>query len=341
MNLDDLKKQLESLETDLQNPKIFNLSAKLTGLQKEYQKTKKHVALLEKLEKVKKDIEETEKILREDQNEELLILAKEELEDLKKEKSNTEKEIEKLLTGKASDEERNVIMEIRAGTGGDEAALFAFDLYRMYSRFAERNKWQQEVLSSNRTGLDGLKEIIFRIAGKDAWHKLKNEGGVHRVQRIPATEKSGRVHTSTASVAVLPDATDTEITIRPEDIKVESYRSSGHGGQNVQKVETAIRIFHLPTGLIVSCQEERQQARNKEKAFKLLRAKLFVLEEEKKQKELGSNRKSQIGSAMRAEKTRTYNFPQNRITDHRLNKSWHNIAEIMDGDLENIVGSFE
>lgn len=341
MNLDELKKRLEELETDLQDPKIFNLPERAAELQKEYQKTKKHLALLEKLEKIKKEIGETKRMLKEDRDEELLVLAEKELEKLKKEKLDTEKETERLISGKEDNEERNIIMEIRAGTGGDEAALFAFDLFRMYSRYAERNGWQQEVLSSNRTGLDGLKEIVLRIAGKDAWQKLKNEAGVHRVQRIPVTEKSGRVHTSTASVAVLPEATEKEITIKPEDLRIDTFRASGHGGQNVQKVESAIRITHLPTGLIISCQEERSQARNKEKAFKLLRAKLFVLEEEKKQKELGSNRKSQIGSAMRAEKIRTYNFPQNRITDHRLNKSWHNITQIMDGDLDEIVKSFE
>lgn len=339
--LAELKKRLEELERNLADPQIFNLPKKLAELQKEYQKTKKHLALLEKLEKIKNDIQETEKMLKEDRDEELRVLAEKELENLKRDKINTKKEIEKLLSGKISDEDRNVIMEIRAGTGGDEAALFAFDLYRMYSRYAERNGWQQEVLSANRTGLNGLKEIILRLAGKDVWQKLKNEAGVHRVQRIPVTEKSGRIHTSTASVAVLPEASETEVIIKPEDIKVESYRASSHGGQNVQKVETAIRISHLPTGLIVTCQEERQQARNKEKAFKLLRARLFALEEEKRRKELGSNRKAQIGSAMRAEKIRTYNFPQNRITDHRLNKSWYNIAQIMDGDLDGIVKSFK
>jgi len=276
-------------------------------------------------------------MLLEDQDPELTLLAEKELGKLTTEKTKLEKQI----SGEDKNEGRNVIIEIRAGTGGDEAAIFAFDLFRAYSRYAERNGWRHEVLSSNRTGLDGLKEITFRIIGEGVWHKFKNEGGVHRVQRIPITEKAGRVHTSTASVAVLPEAEDTEVTIRPEDLKIETYRSSGHGGQNVQKVETAVRIFHLPSGLIVSCQEERQQAKNKEKAFKLLRARLFVLEEEKKQKELGSNRKTQIGSAMRAEKIRTYNFPQNRITDHRINKSWHNIAQIMDGDLDDVVESFK
>jgi len=340
MNIDDLKKRAEEIERDLQDPKIFNYPEKLTAIQKEYQKIKKQIQPLEKLNKVSHHIEETEKMLQETKDEELKILAEKELEILKTEKRKIKKEIEKNNNGD-NNEERNVIIEIRAGTGGDEAALFAFDLSRMYSRYAEKNNWQQEVLSSNRTGLDGLKEITFRISGNEVWQKIKNEAGVHRVQRIPLTEKSGRVHTSTASVAVLPEANDTEIIIKPEDIKIENYRSSGHGGQNVQKVETAVRIFHLPSGLIVCCQEERQQARNKEKAFKLLRAKLFAFEEERKQKELGSNRKAQIGSAMRAEKIRTYNFPQNRITDHRINKSWHNIDQIMDGDLNNIVESFE
>lgn len=337
MGLEELKKRAEILEKDLQDPNNFNFPEKLTALQKEYQKIKKQLLPLEKLEKIKKDISETEKILTENQDPALLEMAQKELADLKVDQAKLEKQI----SGEDEEEERNVIMEIRAGAGGDEAALFVFDLFRMYSKYAERKGWSQEILSSNRTGLDGLKEISLRIMGEKAWSKLKNEGGVHRVQRIPVTEKAGRVHTSTVSVAVLPEADDAEVIIKPEEIKVESYRSSGHGGQNVQKVETAIRIFHLPTGLIVTCQEERQQAKNKDKAFKLLRTKLFALEQEKKQKELGSNRKAQIGSAMRAEKIRTYNFPQNRVTDHRLNKSWHNIDQIIDGDLDSVVESFE
>lgn len=339
MNVDDLKKKLEELEKSLADPQIFNSPEKSTEIQKEYQKIKKQIEQLEKLNRVNFNITETEKMLKETEDDELRVLAENELENLKTERIKIKKEINKNNNGDNNDE-KNVIVEIRAGTGGDEAALFAFDLQRMYSRYAEKNGWQQEILSSNRTGLNGLKEIIFRLAGKNVWQHLKNEAGVHRVQRVPLTEKSGRVHTSTASVAILPEATETELKINPGDLKIDTYRASGHGGQNVQKIESAIRITHLPTNLVVSCQEERSQSRNKEKALRVLRTRLLIVEKERKAKELGQARKEQIKKAERADKIRTYNFPQNRITDHRINKSWHNITQTMDGDLNKIIESF-
>ncbi|MFN3301681.1 MAG: peptide chain release factor 1 [Patescibacteria group bacterium] len=333
-----LKDRLKDLEKELINPDVLNFPEKLAEIQKEYQKIKKKLAIFEKLEEIKKEIDETKKILKEDRDEELIILAKTELARLKKEKEKLE-----LILNKETknDKKKNVIMEIRAGTGGEEAALFAADLFRMYSKFAEKQGWQTELLSTNRTGIGGFKEVIFKISGENVWSKLKNEAGVHRVQRIPITEKSGRIHTSTASVAVLPEATETEIEIKPEDLKIETFRSSGKGGQNVQKVETAVRLTHLPTGLVVSCQEERSQARNKEKALKILRSRLLAMEKEKKEKEITEIRKSQIKRAERADKIRTYNFPQNRITDHRLNKSWYDLQNIMDGNLEEIVEEFQ
>lgn len=337
MNLDELKLYLKQLEKDLQDPKVFNLPEKLAELQKEYQKMKKKLEILEELEEVKKEIEETKKILKEDRDEELIVLAEKELENLINKKNKLESLLDKNLK---EDEKKSIIMEIRAGTGGEEAALFAADLYRMYSRFAEKKNWKVELLSASRTDLGGFKEVIFRISGENVWQKLKNEAGVHRVQRIPITEKSGRIHTSTASVAILPEVGEEEIKIKPEDLKIETFRASAKGGQNVQKVETAVRITHLPTGLVVTCQEERSQARNKEKALKVLRARLFALEKERKEKEILDLRRTQIKKAERADKIRTYNFPQDRITDHRLNKSWHNISEIMDGDLEEIIKSF-
>lgn len=338
MNLEELKNKLEKLERDLMDPQIFNSLEKVKEIQKEYQTVKKKIALLEKIEEIKKQIIETEKILKEDRDEELLILAEKELERLKKEKEKLESSIFNVSENK---EDKNVIMEIRAGTGGDEAALFASDLFRMYQKFAEKKGWKIELFSINRTSLGGLKEVIFKISGENVWPNLKNEAGVHRVQRIPLTEKSGRIHTSTASVAVLPEATETEIEIKPEDLKIDTFRSSGKGGQNVQKVESAVRITHLPTGLVVSCQEERSQARNKEKALKVLRAKLLALKEEEKEREISQTRKEQIKKAERSDKIRTYNFPQSRVTDHRLNKSWHNLTEIMDGNLEEIIKAFE
>lgn len=231
-------------------------------------------------------------------------------------------------------------MEIRAGTGGEEASLFAADLLRMYSRFAEKQGWKISLLSSHITELGGYREIIFEIKGENIFDKLKQESGVHRVQRIPSTEKSGRVHTSTASVAVLTIPSETEIKINPSDIRIDVFRASGKGGQHVNKTESAVRITHIPSGIVVSCQEERNQQQNKEKAMRALRAKLLNKKQQDELQKRGAERKEQIGSAMRAEKIRTYNFPQNRITDHRINKSWHQLDKIIDGDLKPIIKAF-
>lgn len=331
--LDELKSQMKDLEQEMLSPDVFNSPQKIAETSKHYNQIRGKISRLEKIEALDKKIAEMEVILNNEKDHGLLEMAQIEIADLKNQKNNIEKE----STGSANGENKNVIVEIRAGTGGEEAALFATDLYRMYSRFAERRGWLTELLSTNRTGIGGFKEVVFKINGKGAYESLIFESGVHRVQRIPETEKSGRVHTSTASVAVLPEATDVDIKIKPEDLKIDTYRSSGKGGQNVQKVETAVRITHLPTGLIVVCQEERSQARNKEKAMKILMAKLLAQEEEKMAVKLSEQRRSQIGQAKRVEKIRTYNFPQNRVTDHRINKSWFNIAEIMDGKLDEMV----
>ena len=237
--------------------------------------------------------------------------------------------------------DNNVIIEIRAGTGGDEAALFAADLFRMYQKYAEKQGWQTRLLNSSVTSIGGFKEVVFLVKGEAAFKQLKNESGVHRVQRIPKTEKSGRIHTSTASVAVLPEASDVEIKISPAEIRVDVFCSSGPGGQYVNKRESAIRITHLATGLVASCQEERTQAANKEMALKVLKARLL---DKKRKEELaarGAARREQIGSALRSEKDRTYNFPQNRITDHRIKKSWHNLDKILNGDLKPVVKAFQ
>jgi len=234
-----------------------------------------------------------------------------------------------------------IIMEIRAGTGGEEAALFAADLFRMYSRFAEKQNWSTSLIESHPTGLGGYREVIFEIKGADVYDKLKYESGVHRVQRIPTTEKSGRIHTSTTSVAVLPKASETEIKINPQDLRIDVQRASGPGGQHVNKRETAVRITHLSTGLVVTCQEGRTQQQNKEKALAVLRARLLAKKQSEEMAQRGTERREQIGTAMRAEKTRTYNFPQNRVTDHRLGKSWHKLDKIIDGDLKPIIKAFE
>lgn len=336
-NLKNLQDKLVNLERELQSPEILSYSEKLAETSREYNRTKELVDLLEKIENIKQKIEELEIFSKTEEDSELLEIARTEKDELFREKEKIENELKEFLSEKSIIESKNVIMEIRAGTGGDEASLFAANLFRMYSLFADHNGWRTEILNANRTDLNGFKEVVFRIEGKNAYKYLKYESGVHRVQRVPETEKNGRVHTSTATVAVLPEATDVDIKIKNEDLKIETFRSGGHGGQNVQKVETAVRITHLPTGLVVSCQDERSQFKNKEKAFKILQSRLLALMEEKKHKERADERRSQIGSAERCEKIRTYNFSQDRVTDHRFNVSWHNINDFMNGNIKNAI----
>ena len=332
-NLQKLKGEIEETERELNNPEVLKDQEKLKNLSQKYKELKKEEKLLVSLKEIEEKIKTTEELLKKEKSLEMISLIEQELKNLADEKQKIEKE------GKSGEEieEKNAIIEIRAGTGGEEAGLFAGDLFRMYSRFAEKNNWPVQILSSSPTSLNGYKEIIFNVKGKNVWEALRHESGVHRVQRIPTTEKSGRIHTSTVSVAVLPEASEVEVKLRPEDLEISTFRSSGHGGQNVQKVETAVRIIHKPTGLVVSCQEERFQQRNKDKALKILRARLLAQQLEKQEKELTEERRLQIGKAMRAEKIRTYNFPQNRITDHRINKSWHNLEKILQGNLEEVI----
>ena len=332
-NLQKLKGEIEETERELNNPEVLKDQEKLKNLSQKYKELKKEEKLLVSLKEIEEKIKTTEELLKKEKSLEMISLIEQELKNLADEKQKIEKE------GKSGEEmeEKNAIIEIRAGTGGEEAGLFAGDLFRMYSRFAEKNNWPVQILSSSPTSLNGYKEIIFGVKGKNVWEALRHESGVHRVQRIPTTEKSGRIHTSTVSVAVLPEASEVEVKLRPEDLEISTFRSSGHGGQNVQKVETAVRIIHKPTGLVVSCQEERFQQRNKDKALKILRARLLAQQLEKQEKELTEERRMQIGKAMRAEKIRTYNFPQNRITDHRINKSWHNLKKILQGNLEEVI----
>jgi peptide chain release factor 1 len=261
-------------------------------------------------------------------------LAQAEVDELGPRQQALEAEIRSLLIPKDPRADRNVIVEIRAGTGGDEAALFAADLFRMYSRYAETHGWQVETLSTNDTGIGGLKEVIFQVRGRGAFSRLKYESGVHRVQRVPQTESQGRIHTSTATVAVLAEANEIEIDIPEKDIKMDVYRSAGAGGQNVQKNATAVRLTHLPTGIVVQCQDERSQLQNRTRAMSILRARLYDLAMERQQAEIDSARRSQVGSGERAEKIRTYNFPQSRVTDHRLGMSLHNLPAVLDGDLD-------
>ncbi len=284
-----------------------------------------------------KSRQEAEAILDSEEDAELRSLAEADVTKLNPKIEALEKEIKGLLVPKDPRDEKNVIVEIRAGTGGDEAALFAADLFRMYSRFAERQGWKTEILSENAIGIGGYKEIIFEIRGKGAYSKLKYESGVHRVQRVPVTEASGRIHTSTATVAVLAEVEDVDIQIPESDIRVDVYRSSGAGGQNVQKNSTAVRITHLSTGLVVACQDERSQLQNRLRAMAILRARLYEIEEEKRRTELEDTRRSQIGSGERSEKIRTYNYPQNRVTDHRLGQSIYNLPVVMDGEITQFI----
>jgi peptide chain release factor 1 len=277
-------------------------------------------------------VEEAHQILDGD-DEELRMLAEAELLDLEPKIEQLEEELKDMLLPKDPRDNRNVIMEIRAGTGGDEAALFAADLFRLYSRYAEERRWAVDVMSLNEIGIGGFKEIIFMIKGRGAYSRLKYESGVHRVQRIPVTESQGRIHTSTATVAVLAEVDEVEIDIPEADIRMDVYRSSGAGGQNVQKNATAVRITHIPTGMVVACQDERSQLQNRMRAMSILRARLYEIEEEKRHAERDQNRRSQVGTGERAEKIRTYNYPQSRVTDHRINKSTYNLPVFMTGSL--------
>lgn len=287
-------------------------------------------------QEVLRKIDEAEKILDVD-DEELRQLAEMELEEYRPKVENLEKALKSLLLPKDPRDDRNVIMEIRAGTGGDEAGLFAADLFRLYSKYAEARNWKIEILSQSETGIGGFKEIIFMIKGKGAYSRLKYESGVHRVQRVPITESQGRIHTSTITVAVLAEVEDVEIDIPESDIRIDVYRSAGAGGQNVQKNSTAIRITHLPTGIVVACQDERSQLQNKLRAMSILRARLYEIEEQKRQEERDTTRRMQVGTGERSEKIRTYNYPQSRVTDHRINKSTYNLPGFMEGNMDEFI----
>lgn len=281
-------------------------------------------------------LEETESLLNAE-DEEMRTLAEMELEELQMKKTELEDTLKSMLVPKDPRDQRNVIMEIRAGTGGDEAGLFAAELFRMYSRYAERQGWKTEILSMHETGIGGIKEASFIIKGKGAYSRLKYESGVHRVQRVPETESQGRIHTSTVTVAVLAEVDDVEIEIPESDINIDVYKSAGAGGQNVQKNATAVRITHIPTGMVVACQDERSQLQNKQRAMSVLKARLYEIEEQKKQEEEAATRRSQIGTGERSEKIRTYNFPQNRVTDHRVNLSSYNLTGVLDGDIDEFI----
>ncbi len=333
--LKKLEEEYEILSKKLADPKLASDPKELQKVAKAHSELEDIVLKYREYKKLKSELEENKILAEEDP--ELRELAKEEIKLLEERLEALEEELKFALIPKDPMDERNIIMEIRAGAGGEEAALFAADLFRMYARYAERRGWKVEILDRNETGIGGYKEIVFRIVGSGAYSRLKFESGVHRVQRIPVTESGGRIHTSTATVAVLPEVEDVEVEIRDEDLKIETFRASGRGGQYVNKTDSAVRITHLPTGIVVSCQDERSQYKNKQRALSVLRAKLYEMERRKKESEIASMRKSQVGTGERSEKIRTYNFPQNRVTDHRISLTLYKLEEILDGDLDEII----
>ncbi|MCW9065943.1 MAG: peptide chain release factor 1 [Ignavibacteriaceae bacterium] len=335
--LEKIKNKFDNINEQLSDPGISSDREKLISLTRERSDLSEIVEAYSRYAAVLKNIKGNKEIIDTVSDEELVSMALAELEELKIERDKLEEEIKLLILPKDPNDDKDIIMEVRAGTGGEEAALFAGDLFRMYSRYAEMRGWKIELIDMNDTGLGGLKEVIFSVTGNNVYGDMKFESGVHRVQRVPETEGSGRVHTSAASVAVLPEAEDVQIEINQNDLKIDIFRAGGAGGQNVNKVETAVRITHLPTKIVVQCQDERSQLKNRQKAMKVLKARLYDLELKKQNAEISAQRKLMVGSGDRSDKIRTYNFPQNRVTDHRIGLTLYNLFNIMEGQIDELI----
>ena len=334
--LDNLEEKYNKLNKKISDPEVINDSNKYQKLLKEHAKLKKIVDKYKDYKEVMNEIEEAEAILEED-DDEMNELAEMELEELEPKREKLEEELPLMLIPDDPDDKKNVIFEIRAGAGGDEAGLFAADLYRMYSHYSEDQGWDVEIMNASESGVGGFKEITFNIKGDDVYKYLKYESGVHRVQRVPSTESSGRIHTSTATVAVLPEAEEVDVDINENDLDIDTFRSSGPGGQSVNTTDSAVRITHEPTGVVVSCQDEKSQHKNKDKAMRILRARIKEKKEEEKRAERDEARKSQVGTGDRSEKIRTYNFPQGRVSDHRINLTVHQLEKVLEGELDMII----
>ncbi|NLI67115.1 MAG: peptide chain release factor 1 [Bacilli bacterium] len=335
--LQALEDRYMKLNELLSDQEVISDPNKLREYSKEQAELEEPVAIYRSYKATVEQLEDAKKMLREESDEEMLDLVKLEIEELEEKKEQLEEQLKILLLPKDPNDEKNVIMEIRAAAGGEEAALFAGDLYRMYTRYAESKGWRTELIEAHTTGMGGFKEVIFMIRGKGAYSRLKFENGAHRVQRVPETEASGRVHTSTATVAVLPEAEEVDIEIDPKDLKIDTYRASGAGGQHVNMTDSAVRITHLPTGIVVSCQDEKSQIKNREKAMKVLRARLYDKYQQEAKAEMDETRKSAVGTGDRSERIRTYNFPQSRVTDHRISLTVQKLDQVLDGDLDEFI----
>lgn len=335
--LEELSKRYEELNAELARPEVVSDPNKLKRVAKEQSELDEIVKTYRVFTEVDGEIGELENIIREEEDPELVDLAREDLPDLKEKRAALEKDLTLLLLPKDPNDAKNTFLEIRAGTGGEEATLFAADLFRAYCRYAEARGWRVELMSSSPSASGGFKEVIGLVHGSGAYSRLKYESGVHRVQRVPVTESQGRIHTSAVTVAVLPEADDLEVTIDPKDLKIDVYRSSGPGGQSVNTTDSAVRVTHLPTNLVVTCQDEKSQHKNKAKALKILKARLFDMMEEERSSEISKERKSQVGSGDRSERIRTYNFPQNRVTDHRIGLTLYKLEIVLEGDLDDII----